>query len=233
MKYLLIYLGIGCLLSLYLASYYFISRKNLSKPISEIELLRVMLVCALLWPLCVKTIFSKNIEKLASVSEPLFPDLNESYERRMKELKELWDSPPLCGQQVFARGVNAAEYTGLSSVFIFDATELEATLEDDSLSKRGFQSDKASIARWLSCRDKQLNCITKVPNQWGRMSYVVEQAIDYGVGEAYCPTCQCCYAASQLVKPAPTFKPGWNYDEIHCPKDHLLNKTQGMHVNMG
>jgi hypothetical protein len=104
MKYLLIYLGIGCLLSLYFASYYFISRKNLSKPISEKELLGVMLFCALLWPLCVKTIFSKNIEKLASVSKPFFPDLNESYETRMKELKELWDSPPLCGQQVFARG---------------------------------------------------------------------------------------------------------------------------------
>jgi hypothetical protein len=130
-------------------------------------------------------------------------------------------------------GGNAAEYTGLSSVFIFDATELEANLDDDSLSKRGFQSDKASIVRWLSCRDKQLNCITKVPNQWDGMSNVVEQAIDGGVGEAYCPTCQCCYPASQLVRSAPTFKPGWNYDEIHCPKDHLLNKTQGMHVNMG
>jgi hypothetical protein len=34
MEYLQFYLGIGCLLSLYLAFYYFINRKNLSKPIS-------------------------------------------------------------------------------------------------------------------------------------------------------------------------------------------------------
>ena len=233
MEYLQIYLGIGCLLSLYLAFYYFIHRKKLSKPISEISLLKRMIVYALLWPICVKTMLSKNIVKLASVSEPLLPDLNKSYESRMKELQELWDTPPLCGQQVFARGVNAAEYKGLASAFIFDTAELAATLANNPLSKGDFQSDEASIARWLSCRDRQLNCITKVPNQWGRIPYVIEQALEDGVGEAFCPTCQCCYPASQLVKPVSTFKPGWNYNSIHCPKNHLLNKTEGMHVNMG
>lgn len=134
---------------------------------------------------------------------------------------------------MFVRGVNASEYTAISSVFIFDAAELAATIANNRLDEGDFESNTASIARWLSFRDRELDCITKVPNAWGGMPYVIQDAIDNGVGEAFCPTCQQCYPASQLVKPLSTFNAGWNFNSINCPENHLLHQTQGMHIHKG
>lgn len=84
MDFLKLYLGIGGLLSLYLAAYYFLNRNNLAKPISEATLILRMIVYAILWPFCVKTMFSKNIVDFATISEPFLPDFDKSYETQLK-----------------------------------------------------------------------------------------------------------------------------------------------------
>ena len=139
----------------------------------------------------------------------------------------------MCGQKDFARVVDEATDRGLRSAFIFDSAELVAILSNYQLSKSDFLSDEAAILSWISNRDTQLNCITKVPNLWGRMCYVIQVAIDDGVGEAFCPICQCIYPVSELVKPEATFNAGWNFNNVHCPENHLLHQTQGIHIHVG
>jgi hypothetical protein len=63
------------------------------------------------------------------------------------------------------------------------------------------------------------------------MSHVIQYFVDNGVGEAFCPTCQCCYPESQLIKPLSTFNTGWNFNSIHCPLNHLLNHNKGLNLN--
>jgi hypothetical protein len=89
MDYLKIYLGIGCLMSLYFAAYYFLNSRNLAKPISESTLLLRMTYYAMLWPFCVKTMFSKDNLDFASISEPLIPEFKKSYKAQLKRGQEL------------------------------------------------------------------------------------------------------------------------------------------------
>lgn len=236
LDYFLWYCGVGFGVVSLTTLGFFVIRHRLDNPCDTFQLTVRIFFYLIVWPLFLLSIFKhREIAFLFESVQPVsqIPNLKQAIREREAKLKALWDSPPLCGQHVFARGVNEAEYIRLSSAFIFDAAQLAAILESNCFSKGDFQSDEAAIARWLSYRDTQLNCITKVPNPWGRMSYVIEEAIENGVGEVFCPTCHRCYPASQLVKPLTTFKAGWNFNIINCPENHLLHQTKGMHINMG
>lgn len=207
-------------------------RHTIENPRSIRECWWEIVIWAVFWPLVlwgivnhrgVQFIFTEVRVQHSSKS------ISEAIEENQNEHQALWDNPPLCGQQVFARGINESLYQSIPSTFIFDATELAACLANDSLSYQGASSDEAAIAKWLQHRDHELNFITRVPQQWSRMSYVIQKVIEHGVGQAYCPTCKVCYPASQLVKSEPTFKMGWNFDGIHCPEQHLLHYTKDMH----
>ncbi|MDP5033204.1 hypothetical protein [Paraglaciecola sp.] len=184
-----------------------------------------VLVFQIIWFREIKFVFSDIFRAIP------YLDIDKAIKEREIALKALWDSPPLCGQQVFARGLNEAEYEYLPSTFIFDANELATVLSDDRLSKGGYHSDEASIARWLAYRDNKLNFIARVPQEWGRMSYVIQKVVEQGVGTAFCPICQCCYSARQIIKPKSTVNTGWNFNSIYCPEKHLLHHTKGIHFS--
>jgi hypothetical protein len=209
-------------------------RQTIETPISIKECWGEIVIWAVFWPIVLLGIIIERGVEFLFIEEP-FPfsrrSIRKAMEQNQNEHQVLWDNPPLCGQQVFARGMDDSLYESISSTFIFDATELAACLANDSLSYEGASSDEAAITKWLHHRDRELNFITRVPQQWSRISYVIQKVIGQGVGQAYCPTCKVCYPASQLVKSEPTFKMGWNFDGIHCPEQHLLHYTKDMHFS--
>lgn len=227
------YLLIGFAIASLLLARFLLTRMQIANVISVCECRLRFVLWVTLWPLTVVMIL-KNQGVSFLFEEVPFPyskkSIDEALEQNQNELRALWDSPPLCGQQIFARGVNESLYEYIPSTFIFDSAELTAWLANDPLSHIGAVSDEAAIARWLQNRDPDLQCATRVPHQWSRISCVIQKVVDQGVGQAFCPTCQKCYLASHLVKPVLSFKAGWNFNEIRCPKEHLLHCTKVMHI---
>lgn len=229
MWYLLIGFGIASLL----LARFLLTRMHIENVISVSECRLRFMVWVTFWPLTVLMILKNHGVSFLFENVP-FPysskSIHEAIEQNQNKLHALWDSPPLCGQQVFARGINESLYESIPSTFIFDATELAAYLANDPLSHKDSVSAEAAIIRWLYHRDRDLNFITRVPEQWSRMSYIIGKAVDEGVGHAFCPLCQKSYSASQLVKSESSYKGGWNFNGIYCPHEHLLHFTRGMHV---
>jgi hypothetical protein len=210
-------------------------RHTIENPISVRECWGEIVIWAVFWPIVLLGIIIKRGVAFLFTEGPFSffgNSISKATEKNQNEHQALWDNPPICGQQVFARGINDSLYEAIPSTFIFDATELAACLANDSLSYQGASSDEAAMAKWLHHRDRELNVITKVPPQWSRISSVIQKVIAQGVGQAYCPTCKVCYPASQLVKPEAAYTAGWNFNAIHCPEQHLLHYSKGIHFSV-
>ena len=168
------------------------------------------------------------------VTELPFPFSAKSLEAArvsyQEEKDDSWENPPLCGQYVYAHGLDDPNYTYSKATFIFKSSELVEHLSDDPLSEDGSGSEEARLVHWLCHRDYQLNYCTMVPKVWQRMSYVITKAIEQGVGECYCPECSTSYDVKELYDPNEPGPRGVTYNTFHCPNNHLVHKTESGRV---
>jgi hypothetical protein len=226
------YFIIGLCCSIYVFLGFLLVRHRIKNPISFDECITRAGLTVFFWPFSLSSMVVNRgfIEHL--VTEVPFPfsdkSRQEAMDRCQNEIKDSWANLPLCGQYICSRGLDEANYEHTAATFIIKSSELVEMLAKDSLSLDSRDSEEAKITNWLRHRDEQLNYYTMVPKVWGRMPYIIIKAIEQGVGECYCPECSTSYAASELLNPEDTGTSLIIYKIYHCPKNHLVHKTESI-----
>ena len=147
------------------------------------------------------------------------------------EEARLRECPPPSGDRVRYRQ-GQGRYEESYGEFVFDSSDVEEVLQAKLFNDSHLYNDhEGAILNWLERHyDDSISEPTSVPEAWWRFQHLANELIREQATEAYCLKCKTHYSADQLILKNDRGRPGWNFDRVLCPKDHLLLITETMHI---
>lgn len=183
----------------------------------------------LLWPWLTYLIAKEKSVKQLLESHSITPSAKE-IALREKVFFDLWASPPLCGQYIYADASLYREYGYANGTAVFSSREVAEFLKTQEISPvYGLMNHESGIARWVNQAVHTVAFCSAVPSEWYQWTHIERELIAAGIGECFCNGCQTAYPNSAMQLSPQPFRPGWNFDSVYCPEGHEVFQYQTIH----
>jgi hypothetical protein len=183
-------------------------------------------VCTVLWPLML--LKPRNLVDPSTL-------MAGSYDAaaRFREEARLWDNPPPCGRLIRYRPHKIVA-SGGDGEFIFHSSDFEEAILVKLQDHPDLAKDQlSSVLKWLSQRDDSVAEPTPVPDGWWKLHDIAYDVLRKGRGEIRCLTCNQQVPNNLLRKSDISGQPGWNFNQLSCPRGHTLLRAETMHIFVG
>ena len=186
----------------------------------------IFFVASLLWPLLLFR------PKLLLNPDRLF-QVNFSEAAMGREDARFWSSPPPCGKSILYRPIEVMR-SGGEGEFTFQSADVEELILDKLREHPHLAKNQVgSVLKWLQQRDDSIESPTAIPDQWWDFHGIADDLLRSGHGEIHCLSCNQKVPNIMPQKNDINSQPGWNFNQLSCPRGHTLLRVETMHIFVG
>ena len=188
------------------------------KSINTVEFCGFFALSAVFWPL----VCLKRPEILLNPGYLFKSELERAKQDRIRS--ELEQSPPYCsGFITFTHKPVVGPSDGPVTIFRFPSEDAELTLIDGGRFGPFEGREQKALIRWLELAVTCDETATEVPTPWHHaFELVADELISRGIGECFCPECNCSYSNKALTPSTGSTGFGWLQNQYQCPEGHLV-----------
>jgi hypothetical protein len=186
----------------------------------------ILIVASLLWPLLLlrpKVLLNPDYLFQVSFSEAAMG----------REEARFWSNPPPCGKSILFRPISVM-LSGGEGEFTFQSADVEKVILDKLREHPHLAKNHVgSVLKWLQQRDDSIYSPTVIPDQWWEFHSIADDLLRSGHGEIRCLSCNQHVPNTLLRQNDLSGQPGWNFNQLSCPRGHTLLRVETMHIFVG